>query len=274
MYPLLTVSRPRFWIYVFGPYLIGSIAALVHGGVFSWLGMVFAVYFTFPANLLIYGINDVFDAETDALNEKKKGYESRFSSLQYRSLFFTLLILHLLFLPALFFVPFSALVFLLAFLVLGIFYSAPPLRFKARPFFDAASNVLYVMPGLFAYALFGGVSYAWPLVLAAFLWSMAMHAYSAVPDIAADMRAGISTIATTLGDRVTLIVCFFLYVFSGLLTALFFDGILGFLGVTVYGGLMLLSLRAKNHAELFSLYRRFPLVNTVMGALLFFAVLL
>ncbi len=271
MHVLLTVSRPRFWIYLLGPYVIGAVAAMGQGGSLSWTGLFFALYFTYPANLLIYGVNDVFDADTDALNEKKQGYESRFHDSHYRSLFTVLFILHGIFLPFLFLSSPLAASFLALFLFLGIFYSAPPLRLKARPFLDAASNVLYIMPGLFSYVLFGGDSFVLPIIFAAFLWAMAMHAYSAVPDIAADTRAGIATIATTLGARVTLLMCFVFYVTAGVLTAWFVHP-LGWLGVLVYGGLMILSLRAKNHTELFALYRRFPLVNTLMGALLFFIV--
>jgi 4-hydroxybenzoate polyprenyltransferase len=34
------------------------------------------VYFTLPANLLIYGVNDIADYDTDKNNPKKQSYES------------------------------------------------------------------------------------------------------------------------------------------------------------------------------------------------------
>jgi 4-hydroxybenzoate polyprenyltransferase len=34
------------------------------------------LYFTIPANLLIYGINDIADYDTDKKNPKKQAYES------------------------------------------------------------------------------------------------------------------------------------------------------------------------------------------------------
>ena len=74
---LLRISRPRFWIYLLGPYLIGSILAFEPMQIIwqwqFWLGF---VYFTLPANLLIYGVNDIFDYETDKLNPKKQNYEA------------------------------------------------------------------------------------------------------------------------------------------------------------------------------------------------------
>ena len=71
---LIKISRPRFWVYITGPFLIGVVAA---SPVQSWpLIILLGAYFTFPANLLIYGINDIFDYETDKHNPKKIAYET------------------------------------------------------------------------------------------------------------------------------------------------------------------------------------------------------
>ena len=71
---LLKTSRPRFWIYLIGPILIAFAAS---GLQFSPLLILLGLYATLPANLLIYGVNDIFDRDTDALNAKKSGYERR-----------------------------------------------------------------------------------------------------------------------------------------------------------------------------------------------------
>ena len=69
---LLKVSRPRFWLYVFGPYIVGLAAGAATRDDFVRIeNLVFGLYFLLPANLLIYGINDIFDFETDRLNPKK-----------------------------------------------------------------------------------------------------------------------------------------------------------------------------------------------------------
>ncbi|HEX6279355.1 MAG TPA: hypothetical protein VFZ49_05000, partial [Pyrinomonadaceae bacterium] len=73
---ILQVSRPRFWLYAFGPYLVGLAAAIATREDLVRLdAFLFGLYFLFPANLLIYGINDIFDWETDRLNPKKSEYE-------------------------------------------------------------------------------------------------------------------------------------------------------------------------------------------------------
>ena len=70
---LLRVSRPRFWMYLLGPYMVALAATSLRPPVEVWL---LGLYLTLPANLLIYGVNDLFDAETDRLNPKKRDYES------------------------------------------------------------------------------------------------------------------------------------------------------------------------------------------------------
>ena len=74
---LLKVSRPRFWFYIFGPYILGLLAGVATRGELSnGIYILLAIYFLYPANLLIYGVNDIFDYETDKLNPKKTDYES------------------------------------------------------------------------------------------------------------------------------------------------------------------------------------------------------
>ncbi len=56
------------------------------------------------------------------------------------------------------------------------------------------------------------------LMIAGGLWTAAMHAFSAIPDIEADRQAGLSTIATTLGSVGTHIFCLAAYIGSGILS--------------------------------------------------------
>lgn len=69
-------SRPRFRLYVIGPFLLGFATSVMNPSEFlslSFIGRI--VYFSLPANLLIYGINDIADYETDKINPKKQSYE-------------------------------------------------------------------------------------------------------------------------------------------------------------------------------------------------------
>ncbi len=74
---LIKISRPRFWIYELGTFFIGYLlAAKSLSDFYNNIDfIIFFIYFLFPANLLIYGINDIFDYETDKINPKKINYE-------------------------------------------------------------------------------------------------------------------------------------------------------------------------------------------------------
>ena len=69
---LIEISRPVLWINTIGTTVIGM-----------WLGgdlwrvdiIPFLIWVSFPFNLLIYGINDIFDQETDNINARKGGME-------------------------------------------------------------------------------------------------------------------------------------------------------------------------------------------------------
>lgn len=265
---LLTTSRPRFWVYLFGPALIGLIAALKSGGEWSVWSFLFLLVFTFPANLFIYGVNDVFDQETDKRNPKKQGYEQLFDPKQTHTLFQAILWSLVPFLIGFFFMPRGATTSFLVFVFLGAFYSAPPIRAKVRPFLDAAFNALYLMPALVAWFAFGGDALNWSLVLAGTAWCMAMHAYSAAPDIEADQASGLQTVATLLGKNGTIRFCLALYLVAAGISYLSL-GVVSLLLVIPYVVLMELSARTCTPAELSRVYRFFPWVNTAIGFCLF-----
>ena len=87
MTSIVNISRPRFWIYLFGSYLLGVVAGASSSADFvRFDSILFGLYFLLPANLLVYGVNDIFDFETDRLNPKKAGYEILVQPEMYRSL--------------------------------------------------------------------------------------------------------------------------------------------------------------------------------------------
>jgi len=269
---LLQLSRPRFWIYVLGPYLVGLAAgARTLHDLQTLPVLLFGLFFLFPANLLIYGVNDIFDYETDKNNVKKNKYETLVDPIERPALWRLVAVVTLPFLALLPFVPLPALAALAAFLFFSIFYSAPPIRAKARPILDSAFNVLYICPGAFAFYLAGGRELSVPLMAAAWCWAMAMHAYSAVPDISADRQSNLNTVATLLGFHGTLICCTLLYAAAALLSFRTLGPLAAVLGL-VYVTLMRVSLNTSDETGLLRVYKIFPLVNTLSGAALFFAI--
>lgn len=270
---LIRVSRPRFWVYCFGPYLVGALCgAEAPRQFFAPLCLVFALFFLFPANLLIYGINDVFDYETDVLNAKKRGYEDLVPPDERGFIHHATALFcapFLIFLP---FLPRESVLALVGFLFFSLQYSAPPVRAKSKPILDSIFNVLYIFPGAMGYFLAGGKNFSVVLFAGAWTWAMAMHAYSAVPDISADLDAGVPTVATLLGLRGTLWFCLALYGLSAL-CAFFALKWLAILLFGVYASLMFRSISAGSENGVMRIYRVFPLVNTLAGAAIFWFVL-
>lgn len=266
-------------MYLVGPYVVGLLCgAESPRDLLDWRVLAFGLFFLLPGNLFVYGVNDAHDFDTDALNSKKGGpggYEARAQSSARRSLLALSLGVCVPFvLLAVVAAPVRATAILGAFFLLAHQYSAPPIRAKARPFLDSSFNLLYVCPAFFGYALLGGHALDWRLVLGAWCWVAAMHAYSAVPDITADVGANVPTIATALGLRATLLACAALY--AGAAAAS--HSALGWLSIllgAVYLAMMALSLRAgaaRGEAGVMEMYRFFPALNTLAGFVLFWRV--
>jgi 4-hydroxybenzoate polyprenyltransferase len=73
---ILKLSRPRFWLYLGGTYLVGYAAGITT--YHEFLRPTFWVHFLFfliPANIFLYGINDYYDEDTDQFNTKKQTHE-------------------------------------------------------------------------------------------------------------------------------------------------------------------------------------------------------
>jgi lycopene elongase/hydratase (dihydrobisanhydrobacterioruberin-forming) len=158
------------------------------------------------------------------------------------------------------------------FIFFGFFYSAKPIRAKTKPGLDMLFNALYIFPGVMSYALLTGEMSDFRLMLAATLWCMAMHAYSAVPDILTDQKAKIQTVATVLGKSSTMRLCGLMYTLSAGLSYKFI-GVPAVLFGGVYLGLILASLNTKTPDQLMSKYRYFPRINTGLGFILFWLIL-
>ncbi len=269
---LWQTSRPRFWMYTLGPFILGSFAGATNATAFThpifWIGL---LAWTLPLNLFLYGVNDLADHDTDQHNPKKKGYEHLLGRQQQPILKAAIIVALVIVLPFLHsLAPLWAQAFLWLHMFLCWAYSMLPIRFKARPFVDAASNLLYALPGFYAYFTLGGTHFSPLLFLAACCWCAAMHAFSAIPDIAADKKAHLKTTAVVLGEQKTLSFCALLYLLAAILSFPYLS-ILGLVFGVIYQGLIWQA-RSKKQT-VFSVYKVFPLVNAFVGFILTMAIL-
>jgi 4-hydroxybenzoate polyprenyltransferase len=194
---LFHISRPVLWINTLGP---GVVGIWLTGDLWRWEAAPLLLWLTLPFNLLIYGVNDVFDQETDAKNPRKGTLEGakilpEEVPLIWRSVLLTnapFLLYFLLFLPA------GASLWMLLYAALFVGYSAPPARFKARPYLDSLSNAAYAFPLVFV-PLALKTTVVWPAALGLMAWSVAKHTFDAVQDVDEDRNVGIPTTAVRLG---------------------------------------------------------------------------
>jgi 4-hydroxybenzoate polyprenyltransferase len=200
---LIEISRPVLWVNTIGTTVIGMWLA---GYLFTWHIIPILIWVTFPFNLLIYGVNDVFDQETDNLSARKGGYEgAKIKPTEAKPILWAVALTNIPFyvLFAVIFPP-EAFWWMLAYGLFFIGYSAPPFRFKGRPLLDSISNTDYAFPLVFVpFAL--GAEPVWAAALGLMAWSMAKHVFDALQDIDQDASVGIQTTAVKYGIRPSLI---------------------------------------------------------------------
>lgn len=217
---LFDTSRPISWVNTAYPFAAGY---LMMGGTIDARCIIGTLFFLIPYNLLMYGINDVFDYESDIRNPRKGGIEGAITPKKYHSLIvWSSILLSLPFVVAMVAMgtPMSALVLAIV-LFFVIAYSVKGLRFKEIPFLDSVtSSIHFVGPLVYAYALMGATPGAWLVAGAFFAWGVASQSFGAVQDVVPDREASIKSIATVLGAQPTVWFAASMYIVSILLTAL------------------------------------------------------
>jgi 4-hydroxybenzoate polyprenyltransferase len=218
---LLLTSRPLSWVNTAYPFAAAFLLATGRpSGIDIATLIVGTVFFLIPYNLAMYGINDVFDYESDLRNPRKGGVEGALlRPVHHRATLWTASLLPIPFVVYLVVVGswVSDLVLVIS-LFAVVAYSVAGLRFKERPFLDSLTSAThFVSPAVFGVAL-AGAAPTWPLValLAGyFLWGCASHAFGAVQDIEADREGGIGSVATVIGARATVRLALVLYLLAG-----------------------------------------------------------
>ena len=265
---LFWVSRPVSWINTAYPFAAGY---LVTGGRDPLVFAIGTMFFLIPYNLLMYGINDVFDYESDILNPRKGGIEGATANRAFhRTIIWASVGLCLPFLAFLFTLGDAGTKLWLAYAIFMVLaYSAPVLRFKERPFLDSFTSAThFASPMVFAFLLNGWHAAYWPATLAFFAWGMASHALGAVQDIIPDRLAGIASVASIIGARSTLILVGSLYAISGLLLVAY--GLPGVIVALValpfiHNAVRFIKLTDATSPKAHAAWRRFLWLNWVSG---------
>ena len=202
---LFVSSRPVSWINTAYPFAAAYVMTTREIDLALVIGTLF---FLVPYNLAMYGINDVFDYESDLRNPRKGGaHGAVLDRRMHRITLWAAALCCLPFVACLVVIgsPGSWVVLAIS-LFFVVFYSAPPLRLKEVPFADSVtSSIHFFSPAVYGLVLAGAT---WDgqlvaVIIAFALWGVASHAFGAVQDVVADRQAGISSIATARGARWT-----------------------------------------------------------------------
>ena len=223
---LVLSSRPLSWVNTALPF---AAAYFFGGGGFTSELVWISLFFLIPYNLLMYGINDVYDYESDLRNPRKGGLEGALLPPElHRPMLLWAYGISLPIALWIYLINFSnfaaSAVFLLTMFAV-VAYSVKGLRFKELPVVDSVtSSIHFVGPMLFGLLLVREPDATlWLVAIAFFLWGAASHALGAVQDVRADREAGINSIATAFGARATVRFAFALYAGTGSLLLLLPD---------------------------------------------------
>ncbi|MCP6718527.1 MAG: UbiA prenyltransferase family protein [Patescibacteria group bacterium] len=185
----------------------------------SLFGFILAKGFLFPVKEIIvfwgivvsflgfgFSINDCFDTKEDVYDKTKENPLITDKASFKKSLFFSFL-LGLLGLGLSAFFGLKIFLFCLVGLLIGFFYSAPPIRFKSRPFLDLISHGFFA--GIFLFILSFLIFKTeitrvyWVIASYVFYFSVTLEMRNHLEDYESDKAAGINTSVVSWGHGVS-----------------------------------------------------------------------
>ena len=196
---LLQVSRPGLWSTTALFYLMPlGHADFLHSRAL-WLGL---FYVLFPLGFLLYGVNDIADAEADRLNPRKGTF--LFGSLgaaeQLAALRWKIAAVQIPFLIIFFFFVGPRILFWFAALLIAVgLYNAPRFGWKSHPPFDVLIQASYLLVFVLSSWLNQVHQLPWQTFLFGALFAMHSHIFGEIMDMEPDRRTGRRTTATLLG---------------------------------------------------------------------------
>lgn len=258
------LSRPLLWPYLAGSYLIAFTATSHYIRDFLRIDFFYTLFFfLIPANIILYGIRDVYDKHSREGDSETKVDESN-KKIYYYAIGISLLLTFPLWI---YLSVFAKLLFAL-FLLLCIFSSAKPIQLKDKPYVDILSNVVFAFPGFIAvYQLTNtGVS---PFTLAAVLcWTTAMHLFSTIPLLELRSHIKAKRTAELLGRQKSLLLSMVLWLFTAIVSVLISPF---FIFLFIYPLIPLYALMNKKfHAKDITLQLHF--LNFAVGILLYLVI--
>src|SRR6266487_1407935 len=196
---LIQVSRPGLWSTTALFYLMPLGHADITHSPRLWLGLFFVL---FPLGFLLYGVNDIVDAEADLMNPRKGTFMfgSRGEREQLGALKWQIAVVQIPFLIAFFSLLGPRILWWYATLLLAVgLYNAPRLGWKGRPPFDVLIQASYLLVFVLSSWLNHAPQLPWQTFLFGALFAMHSHVFGEVMDIEPDRLSARQTTATVIG---------------------------------------------------------------------------
>ena len=196
---LIKVARPGFWPTQLWFFLLPLGQREMFGRLGFWLG---CAYVCFPLGLLLYGWNDLFDAETDRRNERKDSwlFGARLDDADLRRLPLSIAIVQL---PFLIVFPWlygaRMLLWFAALAAANAIYNWPRYGWKNWPALDLLNQVGYLLVFVLSSWLCQVPQLSAPALVFSGLFAMQCHLYGQIMDVDADRAAGRRTTAVVIG---------------------------------------------------------------------------
>lgn len=230
---LLQVARPGLWSTTALFYLM----PLRHADIFHsgrlWLGLSFVL---FPLSFLLYGVNDIVDADTDSLNPRKGTFMfgSRGGREQLASLKWQIAAVQIPFVVAFYILVGPRILVWYAVLLVAVgLYNAPGIAWKGHPPFDVLIQSSYLLVFVLSSWLNKVTQLPWQTFLFSAMFAMHSHIFGEVMDIEPDRLSGRPTTATLIGRvRAKFLIAGFMCIETILVWTYFRDSIIaGFLSI-------------------------------------------
>jgi 4-hydroxybenzoate polyprenyltransferase len=197
---LVKTARPGFWMTSIWFYMLPLGQRFPFGHVPFWLGL---IHVTLPLGLILYGVNDIADVETDRLNPRKGNFlfGARGTAEQLAALPRQILLVQLPFLAA--FGAIFGLARTLAWfgcvVCVTACYNWPRLGTKNWPVVDLLTQSGYLLVFVLSSWVNGVPQLPWYTFLFGALFAMHSHLFGQIMDMIPDRAAGRHTTAVVIG---------------------------------------------------------------------------
>jgi 4-hydroxybenzoate polyprenyltransferase len=196
---LLQVARPGLWSTTAMFYLLPLGHADILHSARLWLGLIFVL---FPLSFLLYGVNDIVDAETDALNPRKGTFMfgPRGAREQLAALKWQIAVVQIPFVIAFYYFVGPRILWWYGVLLVAVgIYNAPGIAWKGRPPFDVLIQASYLLVFVISSWLNKVPQLPWQTFIFGAMFAMHSHIFGEVMDTEPDRLSGRRTTATMIG---------------------------------------------------------------------------